>query len=205
MPNQTNKSGFTLIEVLIGASLTLVIGASIVGLVVILGQNRVEVLQSYINVEGLNSNLTTMIREVRNARPGNNGAYTLAVAQDQEFVFYSDVDFDGETERVRYTLNGTDLQKGVTEPSGFPITYDLNQESVRVVGENIRNGVNPIFYYYNGDWPEDTVNNPLPSPIRLSETKLMQISLRVNDIPNDADNDFVLESYVQLRSLKQNL
>jgi len=198
------QNGFTLIEALVGASLTLLIGAGIVGLIIILGQNRVGVFENYVNVEAANNNVTTITREIRNARPGDNGAYTLSVAEDQEFVFYSDIDFDGLTERVRYTLKETDLEKGVTKPSGFPIIYNSEDEKVRLVAQDIRNGSDPIFYYFNGDWPQDTTNNPLPTPTRLSETKLMQIHLRIGGT-DDPDNDFVLESYVQLRSLKQNL
>ncbi|MFC1649308.1 type II secretion system protein J [Patescibacteria group bacterium] len=202
---KTIANGFTLIEILVGAAITLVIAGALVTLTYILGESRVTVFQNYIDAEKSNANISTTIREIRNARQGENGSYALITADDQEFIFFSDIDYDGQAERVRYTLNGTDLEKGVTEPSGFPIIYDTNNEKVRVITEYVRNSTDPIFFYYNGDWPEDTVNNPLPTPSRLSDTKIMQVVLRINVNPDDASNDFVLESYVQLRNLKENL
>lgn len=198
------KKGFTLIEILIALALTSMLGLGILSLQVILAQNRLVVWRNYLNVEEANSNISTLVREIRNLRPADNGSYPLEKAWDQEIVFYSDVDFDGQSEKVRYSLSGTELSKGVIEPVGYPATYPPANEKTKIVAENIRNADSPIFYYYNGDWPGDTVNNPLPTPSRLSDTKLMKIYLEINteDTP---DKNFTLESYVQLRMLKQNL
>lgn len=199
------RNGFTLIELLIASSLSLIVIAALGGLIIILGENRVSVFQNYAKVEQTNSSLTSIIREVRNVNQGENGSYALVRAEDQEFIFYTDYDFDGQAERVRYTMIDTNLEKGVTEPSGFPFIYDTSNEKTRIIATNVQNQDEPIFYYYNGDWPGDTTNNPLPTPSRLSDTKVMRILLKLNDSPNDPENDFVLESYVQLRNLKQNL
>jgi hypothetical protein len=45
-----------------------------------------------------------MIKEIREAKPGDDGSYPIVLAQDKEFIFYSDIDKDGQTERVRYFL-----------------------------------------------------------------------------------------------------
>ncbi len=201
----TLENGFTLVEILIVSSLTLLVGGGILGLIVILGENRVSTFENYLGVETVNNNISEMVREVRNARYGDNGAYTLDTADDQEFIFYSDIDYDGDADKIRYTLTDSVLEKGITKPVGFPAIYNPTNEIVKVVAENIRNGKEPVFYYYNGDWPSDTTNNPLPSPTRLSETKLMKIHLRINKYSSPDVDDFMLESYVQLRSLKQNL
>lgn len=206
MKNSTTlENGFTLVEILIVSSLTLLVGGGILGLIVILGENRISTFENYLGVETVNNNISEMVREVRNARYGDNGAYTLDTADDQEFIFYSDIDYDGDADKIRYTLTDSILEKGITKPVGFPAIYNPANEIVKVVAENIRNGVEPVFYYYNGDWPSDTTNNPLPSPTRLSETKLMKIHLRINKYSSPGVDDFMLESYVQLRSLKQNL
>ena len=88
---------------------------------------------------------------------------------------------------------------------GYPVTYPLANEKVFVITDKVRNGITPVFTYYNGEWPEDTVNNPLPSPVRLSDTKLMRIYLRLNARANEPEKDYILESYVQVRMLKENL
>lgn len=48
--------------------------------------------------------IETMIKEIREAREGENGAYPVELAGDKEFIFYSDIDNDSKTERVRYFL-----------------------------------------------------------------------------------------------------
>ncbi|OGM18263.1 hypothetical protein A2686_03615 [Candidatus Woesebacteria bacterium RIFCSPHIGHO2_01_FULL_38_10] len=197
-------SGFTLIEVLIVTVLTGMIGIGILSLEKIITDVRLSSLKNYLNVEEANSNIATLVREIRNIRPGDNAAYPLERAQDHELIFYSDIDYDGKTEKIRYSLTGVQFVKGIIEPTGFPATYPSGSEKVKVLTENVRNASSPIFYYYNGDWPQDTVNNPLATPARLSDTKLMKVYLRLNT-KEDEESDFILESYVQLRMLKENL
>jgi len=204
MRKKAKNSGFTLIEILVTVAITAIIAGSIITLIYISYRSRFVTFQNLINVDDANRNISTMIRELRNVRAGENGAYPLEKALDQEIVFYSDIDYDGQSERVRYTLNQDQLIKGVIEPTGFPPSYPVSNEKVKVVSENVKNSSEPIFYYYNGDWPGDTTNNPLPQPVRLSETKLMRVFLRLNTT-NDPESDFILESFVQLRTLKQNL
>jgi prepilin-type N-terminal cleavage/methylation domain-containing protein len=198
------EQGFTLIEILVVMVITGIFGIALLGLQYIISQNQVEVWKNYLSVDDANANITRLVRELRNARTGDNGAYALVQADDQELIFYADIDYDGETERVRYTLVDTEFTRGIIEPTGFPVTYPSDQEKTNVVAENVRNVTDPIFYYYNGDWPEDTTNNPLDTPTRLSDTKLMRLYLKVNQT-DDTTKDYILESYVQIRSLKENL
>lgn len=199
-----SQKGFTLIEILIVAGITVILAGGLLSLQYILGTTQVSVLRNYTSVEEANSNISTMVRELRNLQVANNGAYPLERALDQEMIFYSDYDFDGDTERVRYYLSGTNLSKGVIEPTGFPVTYPAANEKVKIVASNVRNATQPIFFYYNGNWPQDTTNNPLGTPTRLSETKLMRVHLIINPT-TDTRQDFLLDSYAQLRALKQNL
>ncbi len=147
-----------------------------------------------------------MVKEIREAKTAEDGSYPLAQAGDLQFIFYSDVNHDGATERVRYFLDGTNLKKGVTPPSGDPPQYNLANEQISILSKYVRNGApSPIFTYYNGDWPGDTANNPLPTLTRLSDTKLMHVYLVINVDPNRPPNDFQLESDAQIRNLKTNL
>jgi len=198
------NKGFTLIEVTITAFLIIVIAAAVVGIQYSIGQNQLVAWQEYLNVDQANSNMANFVREIRNAQPSDAGAYPLVEALDQEIIFYSDIDFDGHVERVRYTLSGSQLMKGVIKPVGFPPTYPLENEKVIVLTENVRNAWEPLFYYYNENWPTDTVNNPLQASIRVSNTKIIKFHLRINTNANDTDRDFILESEAQIRVLKNN-
>lgn len=150
--------------------------------------------------------IETMVKEIREAKYGDDGSYPIQEAGDFQFIFYSDIDKDLATERVRYFLEGTDFKKGVVKPTGDPPQYVLTNETITILSTNVRNAVpGPIFTYYNGDWSNDTVNNPLPTLTRLTETKLMHVYLKVNVNPNRPPDDFELESDAQIRNLKTNL
>ncbi len=203
--NKNYQKGFTLIEILVVMVLMVILAGALLTLQFILTQNQIVVWRSYVSINEANNNLTTLVREARAARNGENGSFAIETADDFEFIFYSDYDFDGQAEKVRYTLSGNDFSKGVTEPSGFPISYPQAQEKVKVLSENVRNEATPVFYYYNSDWPSDTVNNPLSTPASPSDIKLVRIILRLNTTPNEPDKDYILESNTQVRMLKENL
>ena len=202
---KSRQSGVTIIELLISLVLIGVLGLAFVTLQSFISKNQVLIWNNYVAVDDANNAIKQMVKEVRTARSGDNGAYPMEAAFDFEFIFFSDIDSDGQSERVRYVLAGTTFSKGVTEPVGYPVTYPLVNEKVFVITDKVRNGITPVFTYYNGEWPEDTVNNPLPSPVRLSDTKLMRIYLRLNARANEPEKDYILESYVQVRMLKENL
>lgn len=196
-----SDAGFTLIEILVSSAILVILAAGFVGLQYIISQNQVTAWKNYVNVEDANLVLSGMARELKDARQSDAGTYALQTANDQEIIFYSDIDYDGNVERVRYTLGGNQLTKGIIEPTGIPVTYPSGSEIVKVVSEIIRNGADPIFYYYNSDWPQDTTNNPLPLANRISDTRQVKIILRTNTKAADFDQDYILESSVRLRML----
>jgi len=199
------ESGFTLVEVLVASVVIVFLGMAILGLQYVLGQSQVFIWKSSVDVDQANSSMQSLVKEIRTARPSDSGAYSLELVSDNEIIFYSDIDFDGESEKIRYFLNDNVFSKGVIEPTGFPPTYPEENEKVKVLTENVRNGDEPMFYYYNGDWPADTQNNPLPSENRLSNTRSVGILLKLNADADKPEKDYIAESYVQIRMLKENL
>ncbi len=150
--------------------------------------------------------IETMVKEIREATYGDDGSYPIVEAGDDHFIFFSDIDKDSAVERVRYFLDGSNFKKGIVEPSGDPPQYILNNETISVLSSYVRNTIpTPIFTYYNGDWPEDVINNPLPTLTRLADTKLMHVYLKINVDPSRPPDDFILESDTQIRNLKTNL
>lgn len=196
-----NEEGFTLIEILVAAALMVLVAAGFLGLQYIFTQNQLTAWQTYLSIEEGNNTLATMAREIRTASPSETGSYPLLVANDQEIVFFSDYDYDGTVERIRYTLTGSDLEKGVVEPTSTP-TYPLDTEKTRTVTSNIRNGSDPVFFYYNEDWPGDTTNNPLTLSDRISQTELVTITLDLNTDDSDPNNNYTVESNTQIRMLR---
>jgi prepilin-type N-terminal cleavage/methylation domain-containing protein len=193
--------GFTLIEVLVSAAILVLLGAGFVGLQYIYTQNQVIAWQGFENIQDANRLVSAMTREIRGARESENGSYPLVEALDNSIIFYTDSDFNGSAERVRYTLSGNQLVKGVIKPVGQPATYPAANEQVIVLTENVRNAGQPPFYYYNGSWPDDTVNNPLLQERRIADTRMIKIILRLNT-KDDPGSDYILESNILVRTLK---
>ncbi len=199
------NKGITLIETVVALGIFVII---------VIAWNSV-IVQSYRSAEfgrqqqdairEAQKGIEIMTQELREMSTAENGAYALDTADDNQIIFYSDIDKDIYTERVRYWLDGTALKKGVVEPTGDPLNYNLNNEHIKIIANFINNGSHPLFTYYNEDYPYDEVNNPLPAPARLIDTKLIHIFLRVNIDPDVAPKDFDVESDVQLRNLKTNL
>ena len=198
------KKGFTLIEILVSSAILVILASGFLGLQYIVSQNQTTAWKNYTSVEDANNVITAITRELRNLREADNGVYAIDTTGDQEIIFYSDTDYDGDVEKVRYTLTGTQFTRGVIEPTGIPISYPAENEVSKELSENIRNNTEPVFYYYNSDWPTDTVNNPLPEASRNAETRVVEISLRSNTKPDDSDSDYILKTSVQLRMLKDN-
>lgn len=143
---------------------------------------------------------STIVRELREAQYGEEGSHPLALTNDQELAFFNDVDKDGDAERVRYWLESGVLKKGVIEPSGDPLEYDVGTETEKIVVEGVVNGARPVFYYYNSDWPSDTVNNPLSSG-RMLGTRMIRVELSLQSTEDRTASASTLTSSVVLRRL----
>ncbi|MGB0757123.1 MAG: hypothetical protein ACPGO5_01580 [Patescibacteria group bacterium] len=205
MNNLHNNKGISLFEVLITVGIFVVV-------VVVWNQ---MIIQSYRSaafgqeqqeaIRQAERGIEQMTKEIREMSTAEDGSYALELAGDNEIIFYSDIDQDVLTERVRYYLSGTTLYRGTVEPSGDPLSYDTGSEVVAQLATYVNNTSTSMFTYYNDQYPFDDVNNPLPAPARLIETKLLHVFLRINIDPTQAPNDFDVESDVQLRNLKSNL
>jgi prepilin-type N-terminal cleavage/methylation domain-containing protein len=202
--NKTQENGFTLIEILVSSAILVILGAGFLGMQYIFSQNQVTSWRNYANIEESNRVVSKFVKEIRDARLSDEGSHPLVTTSDNEIVFYSDIDYDGDVERIRYTQSTNQLIKGVIEPSGEPISYPLGTEAETVVAENVVSSPDPSFYYYNEDWPGDVVNNPLAEIDRISDTRIVKIILTINIRPDDPSSEFTLESSGQIRMLKEN-
>ncbi len=147
-------------------------------------------------IEEARKGIEVMAREIRSARYGEDGSYVIWDTQDYQFGFFSDIDRDGEIERVRYFLDGTTLKKGVVEPVGIPAVYPSSTEEIHTISTYVRN-LPPIFRYF------DKQGNELPPPARRKDTKMMELFLVINVDPNRPPQNFELKTRVQLRNLKK--
>lgn len=204
MKNRNTKTkGFTVIEILFSSAIfVLVVG------VMSMFMRNTWIYNSFLgsSLSSINSGraaLKTMVAEIRTASSGSDGAYAVSAASANSFTFYSDIYNNGLKEKVRYFLDGTSLKKGVTIPTGSPLSYPTapGSEKITVMIPNVINST--IFNYYDKNY--DGTTGALASPIDVSSVRLVKITVNIEDNPNRAPGTIIISSQVTLRNIKDNL
>ena len=196
-----NERGFTLVETLFGISIFILILFAIT-----LFARNIWTFNSFISV-GLSDidsgrkMIKTVTSEIRSASSANTGAYAIAQATATSFTFYSDIYDNGLKEKVRYFLSGSNLQKGVTIPTGSPLDYNSATEIVTTLLTNVTNS--SIFSYYDENYEGTTT--ALSSPVNISAVRLIKITVTVDKDPNKPPAPTTFSTQISFRNLKDNL
>lgn len=150
--------------------------------------------------------VNTMVEYIRTARQGDDGSYPIVSANNQDLVIFSDYDNDGTTERLHFYLSSGKILMGITNPTtSVPRSYPAGDQSTITLATNVVNGSStPVFYYYNTNYPGDTVNNPLSTPAVVSSVSMIKVFLQINAVPNRAPDNIQIQSFAELRNLNQN-
>lgn len=119
---KNSRAGFTLIETIVAIFVfTLIFGATMAGITMIY-RTQGYTMDQAVAVNEARRGVDIMATEIRNASYGEDGSYPIEKGGSKEFIFYSDIDKDGDTERVRYflaTINiGEQAKECVTTVTG---------------------------------------------------------------------------------------
>lgn len=110
----TVSQGFTLIETMITTTILMAVVATVFLLQHFFYTQQNMAFNSFASVENANAGVEQMVKEIRNARYGDDGSYPLQTCTDQNLTIFSDIDYDGITEKVQYFLDSSTLKKAVT-------------------------------------------------------------------------------------------
>ena len=198
-------SGFTLIEVLVSITVFLLLLGIFTNFVVQSYRLQTYDVEQGEAVRQARNGVEKMVKELREVTYADDGSYGIVPgsALTESITFYSDVDLDQSTERIRYFLENNQLMRGVIEPGSPPLIYDPAAEQVAAVASFVNNGDISLLTYYNDQYPVDVINNPLSSPIDVTEITLLRIELVINVTPTRAPFNFHQVSLAQLRNLKE--
>lgn len=199
----THDPGFSIIEAVVAISILTLVGIAVYTFQKdVFSFNRIF-SQNITAQEEARRALKIMSAEIRAASPSSVGAYAIAEAATSSFVFYSNIDDDSFKERVRYFLDGAVLKKGVTKPTGDPLTYNPASEVVSDVVRDMANGATAIFSYYGTEYGGTTP--PLAEPIDISAVRLVKIMIMVDRDPSAPPAPISLTTQISMRNLKDNL
>lgn len=198
--------GLTLVEMLVAI---FILSAGMLGFSLLFSsswKSNKFILETGVTSIRVNRASTEIINNLRKVRQADNGDYPIESGDDFDIQVYLDIDNDGVTERVHYWLDDVNdrLMRGVREPSAAqPPTYAAGDGTTSVIAEYIVNdATQPLFYYYNENYPGDTVNNPLATPTSIGDVRLVRVFIRMNIDPIKAPNNINIESFVDLRNLE---
>lgn len=198
--------GLTLVETLVAL---FIVSAGMIGFTLLLSstwKSNKFIIETGISAIKVNRASAEIINNLRKVRQADNGDYPVESGDDFDIQVYLDIDNDGVTERVHYWLDAVNdrLMRGVREPSATnPPTYAAGDGTTSIIADYIVNeAAQPIFYFYNENYPGDTVNNPIVTPIAVEDVRLVRVLLRVNIDPIRAPNNINVESFVDLRNLE---
>ncbi len=201
---QIFNKGFTLIDVVISVAIFTMIISGIIALTssILVDSSRQAMTLS--NSDQSRKLSFQIMQELRNANYGNDGSYPIAGADDQQLIFFSNIDSDVQVERIRYYLSNGKLYRGVVEPTGTPPTYNTANEVSRVVQNDVANGSVPIFYYYPDTYTG--TGSALSQPVNYTKVKLITLNLRVyTKVAKSASDYFTIQASTAIRSLKSNI
>jgi len=98
------SKGFTIFETIIAIAIFTIISTAVFSIISHIYRTYSFNLQITQAISEARRGMKVMLREIRAADTGEDGSFTIETANATEFTFYSDIDRDGEIERVRYFL-----------------------------------------------------------------------------------------------------
>lgn len=197
------KKGFSLVEAIVSVAIFTLIVLGIVALVPFIFSSAKSQSVLLSNNEQAIKVSFNLMKELRNAITAANGAYPLETAANQQLVFYTDT--GTRVDRINYFIQGGVLKKGITQPTGSPPVYNLGQEVVTTIQNDVANGANPLFYYYN-DTYNGVTDTPLTLPVNLNQVKFIKINLSIYNKGGRVNaNSYTVTAGGTIRNLKTNL
>lgn len=196
----------TIIEVMVTIGILLIVMGGFTLLYVRSLQSNSFVLEEGTTSLQTSKAVEGIAQDLRGVKQGDNGDYPIISGSDFDLKVYVNADSDSATERVHYFLDGDLLKKGVTNPSNtVPVTYPTSDQSVTTVATYVVNSsTEPLFSFFNKDYPGDTANNPLDGDIDLGDVRLIRIWIRMNIDPIRAPNNINIQTFAELRNLNEN-
>lgn len=188
------RSGFTLIEILISMGIFMLVMTMGYNLISTSFRSTTFAAEQEEAIVNARKAINIMTKEVRGANASQRGDYPLSLVDDQDIIFYGDIDNDNIMEKIEYRKNGSVLEKIVTEPGA--LNDYLNAPATTTIARYVNNDEEPLFVYYDQSHTEtDIINN----------IRLITIVLKINVTPWRAPNDYYVETDVSFRNLKSNL
>jgi Tfp pilus assembly protein PilE len=160
--------------------------------------NGYTIAQTY-QVDHARRGVEQLVRDLREMTFADDGTFPLAIMEDTEVGFFSDIDRDNSVEYISYILATTTLTKYVYNATGTPTSYNLGTpDQTFIISEYVQNDIQnvPIFVYYGEE------GLPATATTTVTDIRYVQVSVIVNIDPVRDPGEFMLRSSASLRNLE---
>ena len=188
--------GMTFIEVLVWISVFTIAMLAIVSTLLSFYKTNTYTIEQADAVTYAQRALEQIVRTIREGAYSSQGAFPIVSLAANDFVFYADVDSDALIERVHYYISGTNLMRGVLDPTGDPPDY-VGVETTSIIAEYVRNTAQGIslFRYY------DEIGSEITNYTNWTAVRFVTMNLAVNVNVAALPNQLTLSSSAAIRNL----
>lgn len=192
------ENGFTLIQVIVSIAVFTILLLAMNRLFVSIYKEQKVTVGMIERTNNANRLLAIMSEELRQANRSKAGDYLLGTAGADVLGFYSDIDTDGEVEKVSYFRDGSQLKKRVIEPGSLP--YYGAAGTTTVVSSQVANGTVPLFTYYDGNYL--TSGSALTPPVLPAEVRVVGIHLELDTPASMSASKLTADTKIRLRNAR---
>jgi len=146
--------------------------------------------------------MKVMASEIRSASVGVDGSYPIVEASGLSLTFFSDADYDGVQEKIKYYFENGTIVRVKTTPVGSPLSYVGGVEESIALVDHVLSTSTPIFSFFGSDY--DGTTDPLPNPVSVSDVRLVRVTIFIDKDEVRLPIPLELVTQVSIRNLKDN-
>ena len=194
--------GMTLVEMLVTIALITIMMSMIFSAVYYFYTYNAYAIAQAAEVDNARRSLSRLTRDIREMTYAENGSFPIVIKDEHRLGFYSDIDYDDSVEYVEYELATTTFYKRTYNATGTPPVYNLvAPDEEIIISEYVQNNLEATttFSYFNAQ------GNQLDTSDLLTDVRYITVKIIVNVNPVQAPGEFVLQTSIAPRNLKDNL
>ena len=192
------QHGYTLLETLVVIAIIAILFPALFVMIRSLYSSHEGTLARGIALSTGNKALYETLTDIRSASYSESGALPIVSIATSSIVLYTDTDFDRVAERVRYSLIGTSIEKGVIEPDDSA-AYPLGDETTSTLLRRVQNNSTGIATFRFFD---ETSNEIDPATGSTLSVKRITVELGVQGVFGGTETLNTLRGSASIRNLK---
>lgn len=199
---QSKTAGMTLVEAVVLVGIYTVLMLAVMAAILEVYRTNGYAMTQASEVDSARIGLTEWNRNTKEMALSEDGGYPLRVFESDRIGYFSDIDQTPDVEYVEYVLVGTTLERHRFKAVGDPPVYDFSTpdsiDSISTHVQNTSQGVTTFEYYDNN-------GVALSGAAAVLDVRYIKMQLVVNVDPARNPGEFLLQSSVAPRNIKDNL